>query len=373
MIRERGEGPVDGVEYAGVEAAHAAARGARGDRRRARDRRRPVEPGHLDPPDPRRARDGRGAARRAGAGRRRLARRRRRDRQGPDRAVHGVARAAALSAAGVAAAYDGLLDGMVADERRRRPPPPRHRHAHGPTPPRAGASRRRRCASRSRLRVTHRRRPAGQALRRRQAAPRRRDAQRDAPRAGRGDAHRRPHRAAALAARRPGRRRHRASTRPTRSPRAHDARTIRDPDEPGHNPAAREGVRWAMEQGARARPARPRRLPGARPDRGRRPAARPPARRRPRHDRPGPPRHRHERARALPARRDRAELRDRQPRAPRAASRASAGAECRIAEPPSLVLDIDTLEDLAVLRAALDARTGGAAHTRGLLARLGRR
>jgi 2-phospho-L-lactate guanylyltransferase len=50
-----------------------------------------------------------------------------------------------------------------------------------------------------------------------------------------------------------------------------------------------------------------------------------------------------------------------------------AGAECRIAEPPSLALDIDTIEDLNVLRAALDARTGGAAHTRGLLARLGRR
>jgi 2-phospho-L-lactate/phosphoenolpyruvate guanylyltransferase len=50
-----------------------------------------------------------------------------------------------------------------------------------------------------------------------------------------------------------------------------------------------------------------------------------------------------------------------------------AGAECRIAEPPSLALDVDTLEDLAALRAALDARTGGAAHTRGLLSRLGRR
>lgn len=50
-----------------------------------------------------------------------------------------------------------------------------------------------------------------------------------------------------------------------------------------------------------------------------------------------------------------------------------AGAECRIAAPPSLALDVDTLEDLAVLRAALDARTGGAAHTRGLLSRLGRR
>src|SRR3954454_3477044 len=33
--------------------------------------------------------------------------------------------------------------------------------------------------------------------------------------------------------------------------RAHDASTIRDPAEPGHNPAATEGVRWAMEQGAR--------------------------------------------------------------------------------------------------------------------------
>jgi 2-phospho-L-lactate guanylyltransferase len=50
-----------------------------------------------------------------------------------------------------------------------------------------------------------------------------------------------------------------------------------------------------------------------------------------------------------------------------------AGAECRIAEPPSLALDIDTIDDLAVLRSALDSRTGGAAHTRGLLARLGRR
>jgi 2-phospho-L-lactate guanylyltransferase len=50
-----------------------------------------------------------------------------------------------------------------------------------------------------------------------------------------------------------------------------------------------------------------------------------------------------------------------------------AGARCRIAEPRSLVLDVDTAEDLAVLRAALDMRTGGAAHTRGLLARMGRR
>jgi 2-phospho-L-lactate/phosphoenolpyruvate guanylyltransferase len=51
----------------------------------------------------------------------------------------------------------------------------------------------------------------------------------------------------------------------------------------------------------------------------------------------------------------------------------AAGARWRIAEPRSLVLDVDTAEDLAALRAALDARTGGAAHTRGLLARLDRR
>ncbi len=51
----------------------------------------------------------------------------------------------------------------------------------------------------------------------------------------------------------------------------------------------------------------------------------------------------------------------------------AAGARWRIAEPRSLVLDVDTAEDLDALRAALGARTGGAAHTRGLLARLDRR
>ena len=51
----------------------------------------------------------------------------------------------------------------------------------------------------------------------------------------------------------------------------------------------------------------------------------------------------------------------------------AAGARWRIAEPRSLVLDVDTADDIAALRAALEARTGGAAHTRGLLARLDRR
>ena len=50
----------------------------------------------------------------------------------------------------------------------------------------------------------------------------------------------------------------------------------------------------------------------------------------------------------------------------------ASGAHWRVAEPRSLVLDVDTADDLAVLRAALGARTGGAAHTRGLLARLDR-
>jgi 2-phospho-L-lactate guanylyltransferase len=52
---------------------------------------------------------------------------------------------------------------------------------------------------------------------------------------------------------------------------------------------------------------------------------------------------------------------------------AANGARWRVAEPRSLVLDVDTAEDLVALRAALGARTGGAAHTRGLLARLDRR
>jgi 2-phospho-L-lactate/phosphoenolpyruvate guanylyltransferase len=51
----------------------------------------------------------------------------------------------------------------------------------------------------------------------------------------------------------------------------------------------------------------------------------------------------------------------------------AAGATARIAEPRTLVLDVDTGDDLAVLHAALDATTGGAAHTRGLLRRLARR
>jgi 2-phospho-L-lactate guanylyltransferase len=52
---------------------------------------------------------------------------------------------------------------------------------------------------------------------------------------------------------------------------------------------------------------------------------------------------------------------------------AQAGATLRVEPLPSLVLDVDTPDDLEAMRAALDASRGGAAHTRGLLRRLARR
>jgi len=153
--------------------------------------------------------------------------------------------------------------------------------------------------------------------------------------------------------------------------RAHDAQTIRDPDEPGHSPAAREGVRWALERGARRVILVPGDCPALDPAEVDDLLLSHP------HDKRVtivPDRH-GTGTNALvlcppdaiapsfgPGSRRRHEQLARE-----------AGAECRIAEPPSLALDIDTLDDLAVLRARLDARTGGAAHTRGLLARLGRR
>lgn len=49
-----------------------------------------------------------------------------------------------------------------------------------------------------------------------------------------------------------------------------------------------------------------------------------------------------------------------------------AGARVTVVEVPSLGLDVDTSEDLDALREALASHTGGAAHTRGLLARVSR-
>jgi 2-phospho-L-lactate guanylyltransferase len=49
-----------------------------------------------------------------------------------------------------------------------------------------------------------------------------------------------------------------------------------------------------------------------------------------------------------------------------------AGVRVEVREIPSLMLDVDTGEDLLALQEALATSTGGAAHTRGMLARLGR-
>src|ERR671922_2932114 len=153
--------------------------------------------------------------------------------------------------------------------------------------------------------------------------------------------------------------------------RAHDARTIRDPDEPGHNPAARAGVRWAIEQGARRAILVPGDCPALDPTEVDDLLLA----------------HPHDEARVtiVPDRHGTgtnalvlcppdaiAPSFGPGSRARHEALAREAGAECRIAEPPSLVLDVDTVEDLAVLRATLESRTGGAAHTRGMLSRLGR-
>jgi len=51
----------------------------------------------------------------------------------------------------------------------------------------------------------------------------------------------------------------------------------------------------------------------------------------------------------------------------------TAGAVVRVEALPSLVLDVDTVDDLAALREALGGGHGNAAHTRGMLSRLERR
>jgi 2-phospho-L-lactate guanylyltransferase len=51
---------------------------------------------------------------------------------------------------------------------------------------------------------------------------------------------------------------------------------------------------------------------------------------------------------------------------------AQAGATFAAVAIPTLSLDVDTADDLAALRTALDDVRGGASHTRGLLARFGR-
>ncbi|HWC28168.1 MAG TPA: 2-phospho-L-lactate guanylyltransferase [Solirubrobacteraceae bacterium] len=49
---------------------------------------------------------------------------------------------------------------------------------------------------------------------------------------------------------------------------------------------------------------------------------------------------------------------------------AAAGVPCQVESVPTLLLDVDTADDLAALRRLLADRHGGAAHTRGILSRL---
>jgi 2-phospho-L-lactate guanylyltransferase len=57
-------------------------------------------------------------------------------------------------------------------------------------------------------------------------------------------------------------------------------------------------------------------------------------------------------------------------RARHEAAAVAAGVPWTVEQVPTLLLDVDTADDLAALRQALAARRGGAAHTRGMLSRL---
>ncbi|HEU4979399.1 MAG TPA: 2-phospho-L-lactate guanylyltransferase [Solirubrobacteraceae bacterium] len=152
--------------------------------------------------------------------------------------------------------------------------------------------------------------------------------------------------------------------------RGHGAAVVRDPDDAGHSQAALLGVAWALERGATRALLVPGDCPALLPAELDALLA------------PGP------------ARREVVVVPDRHgtgtnalvlspPDAIRPSfgpgSRArheslahAAQVECRVAEPFSLALDVDTAEDLEALAQALGERTGGAANTRGLLGRLER-
>ena len=115
MIVERAEGPIEAVELRGLDRAPPSESRAPGDRRGRCDRDRPLEPGDLDRPDSGAARNARGARGGARPGRRGEPVRRTAVGEGADRRL---LRAAGIepSAAGVARAYAGVIDGIVADE-----------------------------------------------------------------------------------------------------------------------------------------------------------------------------------------------------------------------------------------------------------------
>jgi 2-phospho-L-lactate guanylyltransferase len=152
----------------------------------------------------------------------------------------------------------------------------------------------------------------------------------------------------------------------------YDASTVLDPDDAGHSEAATIGVREAMARGARRVLLVPGDCPALNPREidallTRAPAPRPEVVIIP--DRHGtgtnglvltPP------DIIVPAFGEGS--RERHAEAAKAA-----GAVVRIEELPSLILDVDTVDDLAALREALGDGHGNAAHTRGMLNRLARR
>jgi 2-phospho-L-lactate/phosphoenolpyruvate guanylyltransferase len=153
--------------------------------------------------------------------------------------------------------------------------------------------------------------------------------------------------------------------------RAHDARTIRDPEEPGHNPAATEGVRWAIEQGARRVLLVPGDCPALDPTEVDDLLLAHP--------------HSEARVTIVPDRHGTGTnallLSPPDSVAPsfgpgsmerHAAAAREAGLECRVQQVPSLALDVDTGDDLAMLSGRLDDRRGHAQMTRGALRQLDR-
>lgn len=151
----------------------------------------------------------------------------------------------------------------------------------------------------------------------------------------------------------------------------YDAQSVGDPSEPGHSAAASAGIAWALERGATRVLVVPGDCPAIVPEeldlliaggarRGPEVVVIP--------DRHGtgtngllltPP------DAMVPSFGEGS-------RARHEADAATAGARCRIETPHGLLLDVDTPEDLEALRAAMAGSRGGAAHTRGLLARLSR-
>ena len=374
--RARGRARSTTSRYDGVEARRRRPRPSGRDRRRARrSSSGRSQPHHLDPADPRRARD---RARRCAPRPRRSSRSRRssagRSLKGPTEPFLAWAGVAPERRRRRARYYGDLLDGLVADEARR-----------GLGLPlletdtlMADAAARARVAAEV-LALRARGADAGDRARTVAVLPVKRFARRQAA-AGRRPVGRARRRALAeamvtdvLIALRRGRSASTtsswspASTPPSRWPPATTPpRSSTTPRTPATARPPSAASRAALERGATRVAARARRLPGARPGRARRPA------RASRAGRPRssivPDRHGtgHQRAAADAARRSIAPGLRRRARASATSALArEAGAAVRVVDVPTLGLDVDTLDDLDALRAALERLRGGAvAHAR---------